>query len=308
MELFGLDLSELAGTAKVWAITTGLRLLVIVIITLIAIRLSRFASNRIIGAVTSAQGDVEGRKRADTLGAVVRNVLAIAIWGAAAMMMVSELGINIGPILAGAGIVGLAVGFGSQQLVQDVISGFFILLDDQVRVGDVVELGGKAGLVENVTLRLTQLRDLSGNVHYIRNGQINVITNMTKEYSYYLFDIGVAYRENVEEVLEVIKQVGAELQDEDEFKDKILEPIEIFGLDQFGDSAIIIKARIKTRPIQQWTVGRAYNLRLKKAFDARSIEIPFPHMTVYMGTDKAGQAPPMNLRLDQNDRERTAGQ
>jgi len=168
-------------------------------------------------------------------------------------------------------------------MVKDVISSFFILLDDQIRVGDVVQIAGKGSLVENINLRMTILRDLAGNVHYVRNGEIDVVTNMTKEYSRYVFDVGVAYREDVDEVIEVIKQVDEDLRNDPQFKDDILEPVEILGLDQFADSAIIIKARTKTKPIKQWAVGREFNKRLKQLFDEKDIEIPFPHITLYMG-------------------------
>jgi small conductance mechanosensitive channel len=215
----------------------------------------------------------------------------------AVIMILGEFGIQIGPILAAAGIVGVAIGFGSQYLVQDVISGFFILLQDQIRVGDVVIIGGKGGLVEKVSLKNTVLRDLSGNVHFIRNGTIDVVTNMTKDFSQYVFEIGVAYRENVDEVIEVAKAVDEDLRNDDEYKDDILEPLEVLGLDKFADSALIIKARTKTRPIKQWRVAREFNRRLKIAFDEKGIEIPFPHVTLYMGEDKKGGAPPMHVKL-----------
>jgi len=190
---------------------------------------------------------------------------------------------------------GLAVGFGAHGLVKDRISGFFILMDNQIRVGDVVQINGRGGLVENINLRITTLRDLAGNVHFVPNGTIDVVTNMTMGYSRYVFEVGVAYREDVEEVIEVLKQVDEELRADPDFADDITEPLEVLGLDQFADSAIIIKARTTTKPIRQWRVGREFNLRLKKAFDRRGIEIPFPHLTVYPGEDKRGQAPPLHV-------------
>jgi len=272
-----------------WFITSGLRVLLIVILTLIALRVARFLSVRIF-MLSRKERDAEFQKRVDTLSSVIRYVLVIGIFLVAAMMVMGELGIEIGPVLAAAGIVGLAVGFGAQSLVQDVISGFFILLEDQIRVGDVVQIGDKGGVVERMTLRMVVLRDLAGNVHFVRNGQIQVVTNMTKEYGRYVFDIGVAYREDVDEVIEVIKGVDEELRSDPKFMDDILEPIEILGLDQFADSAVIIKARTKTKPIMQWAVGREFNKRLKKKFDEKNIEIPFPHMTLYVGQDKEGKS------------------
>jgi len=277
--------------------TSGLRVILIVILTLIALRVARFLSVRIFAL--KKERDIEFQKRADTLSAVIRYVLVMGILIVAAMTVMGELGIEIGPVLAAAGIVGLAVGFGAQNLVQDVISGFFILLEDQIRVGDVVQIADKGGVVERMTLRMVVLRDLAGNVHYVRNGQIQVVTNMTKEYSRYVFDIGVAYREDVDEVIEVVKEVDADLRNDPNFMNDILEPIEILGLDQFADSAVIIKARTKTKPIMQWAVGREFNRRLKKKFDEKNIEIPFPHMTVYMGQDKEGHSPALHVVTNQ---------
>ncbi len=194
-------------------------------------------------------------------------------------------------------MLGVAVGFGAQQLVRDIINGFFILLDDQIRVGDVVDIAGKSGLVETVNLRMTTLRDAGGNVHFVRNGEITVVTNMTKEFSRYVFDIGVAYRENVDEVIRVIQLVDEDMRRDPVFQQDILEPIEVLGLDKFADSAVIIKARTKTRPLRQWAVGREFNRRLKMKFDEMGIEIPFPHMTLYAGVGKDGTAPSLNVNL-----------
>lgn len=290
-----MDTKEILDQVVTWLLSTGLRILVILVILLIAMRISKTLSTRLLGLFIKEDTDLESKKRADTLGSLVKYVISTALGLTAFVMILGELGIEIGPILAAAGVVGLALGFGSQHLVQDIISGFFIILDDQIRVGDVVDTAGHAGLVERVNLRMTVLRDFSGNVHFIRNGQIDIVTNMTKDYSQYVFDIGVAYREDVDEVTEVIKQVDEEMRKDPKFASDILEPIEVFGLDKFGDSALIIKARTKTKPIKQWTIAREFNGRLKKAFDERNIEIPFPHLTLYAGQDKKGQAPPMHV-------------
>jgi small-conductance mechanosensitive channel len=278
-----------------WLLKSGLHILLILVLTLIALKVSKIFSRRLVNIVVRQKEDVEFQKRTQTLVSIVRYVASLGILLVAAMMVLKEFGVEIGPMLAAAGIVGLAVGFGAQSLVKDVISGFFILLEDQIRVGDVVQIAGKGGLVEKINLKTTILRDLSGNVHYVPNGQIDVVTNMTKEFSRYVFDIGVAYREDVDEVMEVIKEVDEELRNDPAFKDDILEPIEIMGLDQFANSAVIIKARTTTKPIQQWRVGREFNRRLKKKFDERKIEIPFPHVTLYMGRDKQGQSPPLRI-------------
>ena len=291
-----MDFSELIQKLVQWLITSGLRVLLIVVLTLIALRVGKFVSTKLL-TFSLKTDDIEFKKRLDTLSSIIQNILFIAITFVAAIVVLGELGVEIGPVLAAAGIVGLAVGFGAQNLVQDVISGFFILLEDQIRVGDVVQIGDKGGVVEKVTLRTVILRDLSGNVHFIRNGQIQVVTNMTKEYGRYVFDIGVAYKEDVDHVIEVIKRVDEEMRNHPDFKDDILEPIEILGLDQFADSAVIVKARIKTKPIKQWGVGREFNRLLKKRFDEEGIEIPFPHVTLYIGQDKQGNLPPLNVSL-----------
>jgi len=278
-----------------WSLTNGLQIVFTLILTLVALKAAKMLSTRLIAVVIRQKEDPEFQKRTRTLGSIIRYVLSIVIIIISSMMVLKKFGIEIAPILAAAGIVGLAVGFGAQSLVKDVISGFFILLEDQIRVGDVVQIAGKGGLVEKINLKTTILRDMAGNVHYVPNGQIDVVTNMTKDFSRYVFDIGVAYREDVDEVIEVIKEVDEEMRNDPEYKDDIIEPIEILGLDQFADSAIIIKARTTTMPIKQWRVGREFNRRLKKKFDERDIEIPFPHVTLYMGQDKQGQAPPLRI-------------
>jgi small conductance mechanosensitive channel len=292
-----MDLSAFMANAKEWVFMTGPSVALVVALAMAALKLAGVVSRRVFTAIAARAKDAEAQKRADTLGSVVKYILGVVIMAVAFMMLLKELGIDIGPILAAAGIVGLAVGFGAQQLVQDVISGFFILLEDQIRVGDVVVLGDKGGIVEKVNLRMTILRDLAGNVHFIRNGQIGTVTNMTKEFSRYVFEVGVAYREDVDEVMEVIREVDEGMRGDPEYSGDILEPIEILGLDKFADSAVVIKARTKTKTMQQWRVGREFNRRLKKAFDERNIEIPFPHSTVYMGQDKAGASPPLNVRM-----------
>jgi small conductance mechanosensitive channel len=259
------------------------------------VKVVRVLTSRLSALFLKKEEDEEAKKRAHTLSSVIRNVLNVVVWIIALMTILGQLGIEIGPLLAAAGIVGIAIGFAGQSLIKDFINGFFILLWDQIRVGDVVQTAGKGGLVESINLKMTVLRDLAGNVHFIPNGNIDVVTNMTKDYSRYVLEIGVAYREDVDEVMDVIKETDEELRKDPQFKNDILEPVEVFGLDKFADSAIVIKARITTKPIKQWSVGREFNRRLKKKFDQRDIEIPFPHMTLYMGEDKQGEAPPMRI-------------
>lgn len=293
-----MNFENLFTAIKAWSVSTGLKILFIILITLVVIKVVRIVSSRASRLFLDKAQDEEDRKRAKTLTSVIRNVLKSIVLVISTMTILGQLGVEIGPLLAAAGIVGLAVGFAGQSLVKDIINGFFILIWDQIRVGDVIQIADKGGLVERINLKMTVLRDLAGNVHYIPNGTIDVVTNMTKEYSRYVFDIGVAYRENVDEVIEVVKEVDKELRNDPAFKEDILEPIEILGLDQFADSAVIIKARTTTKPIKQWYIGREFNRRLKKKFDERDIEIPFPHITLYMGKDKKGESAPLNISME----------
>jgi small conductance mechanosensitive channel len=293
------DFSTILKEVGDWFVSTGLRILLIVIITLIVTKVVKVLSDRMAALLTKQKADVEAKKRANTLASVIRHLATVVILTVAFITILGQLGVEIGPVLAAAGIVGLAVGFGAQSLVKDVINGFFILLEDQIRVGDVVQIAGIGGLVEKVNLKMTILRDLAGNAHYIPNGNIDMVTNMTKDYSRYVFDIGVAYREDVDEVMQVIREVDEELRNDPDFGPDILEPMDILGLDQFADSALVIKARTKTKPIKQWGVAREFNRRLKRKFDEKDIEIPFPHVTLYMGEDKQGQAAPMRIKMKQ---------
>ncbi|MBL7112553.1 MAG: mechanosensitive ion channel family protein [Bacteroidales bacterium] len=284
-----------------WAVTQLPAILILALATFILLRLNKLIIRKlkktIIGRLEDKEEieSTETAKRVETLLNIVRGVIKIVIWTIFIIILLNKLGINIAPILAGAGIIGLAIGFGAQELVRDFISGFFILLENQLRKGDVATINGTGGLVENIQMRTTILRDFSGTTHVFQNGKINTIANMTKTWSAAVFDIGVAYKEDTNFVSGIMKKVGADLQDDQVFKEKILDPIEIFGVDKFADSAVIIKARIKTVPGQQWTVAREYNGRLKKAFDANGIEIPFPHSTIYWGEN----VNPLRLELEQ---------
>ncbi len=222
-------------------------------------------------------------KRADTLTRLVRQAVLIGIWVMAALVILKEVGIEIGPILAGAGVLGLAVGFGAQNLVRDIISGFFFILEDQVRVGDVAVVNGTGGLVEQINLRTIVLRDLEGTVHVFPHGTVNTLSNRTKSWAAYVFDLGVSYRDDVDTVMAIIARVGEEMRKDENYGPLMLDAPEIFGVDRFDDSAVVIKGRIRTKPLQQWQVGREFLRRIKYAFDASGIEIPFPHRTVYFG-------------------------
>lgn len=276
-------------------IPAAFNIIIILVLTLVAMRAARLITARKFRIFKMRKEDIEFQKRAETLGAVIRYILNLTIVSVAIVMILGESGINIAPVLATAGIVGLAVGFGAQTLVQDVIAGFFILLDDQIRVGDVVEIAGKSGLVEKVDLRMTTLRDVSGNVHYVRHGKIDVVTNMTKDFSHFVFDIPVRYCENVDEIIEIVKNVDGDLRKDPAFRDDIIAPIEVMGLDRFEESAVIIRARTTTRPMKQWGVAREFNRRLKMAFDTNNVELPFRQLTLHIGQDKQGRPVPLHV-------------
>ena len=276
----------------------SLRILLIILAAYIGIKLLRVAMNRLEAVLVRASAGTDvvpgaGAKRIRTLMSVLSTVAVGLIWFVVALTTLGQIGINLAPVLAGAGVVGLAVGFGAQSLVKDLVSGFFLILENQIRVGDVAIVNGTGGLVEAITFRTVVLRDLSAVVHVFPNGSINTLSNVTKDWSAYVIDVGVAYKEDTDRVTEVMKDVAAKMLEDPQYGSTMLGPIEIFGVDDFADSAVIIKARLKTRPLEQFTVGREYRRRLKKAFDAAGIEIPFPHRTLYMGE----ASPPFQLLM-----------
>ena len=221
--------------------------------------------------------------RIKTISKLLHWLGTIIILLAVIYMVLEAFGFNLAPLLAGAGIIGLAFGFGGQYLIRDLINGLFILIEGQYRINDVVKINEHGGLVEGINLRITTLRDLAGRVIVIPNGEIKTVVNYTKKYAQALFDIGVAYKENVDQVMDVIKQVGKEMREDKYYGRLILDDLEMFGVDDFGDSQVTIKFRIKTLPIKQWEVSREFKRRLKNRFDELGIEIPFPHRTLYWG-------------------------
>lgn len=240
----------------------------------------------------------EREKRINTLTGIISTILKIVLVFLFVVIVLEKLGVAIGPILASAGIIGLAVGFGAQELVRDMISGFFILLEDQIRIGDAVELNGKWGVVESIELRTIKLRDMSGVVHVFQNGKINTLSNMSKDWSALIVNVGVAYKEKYDHVVEVIAKVGDDMYTKSEFKDIMISPLEISGLNEFADSAIVIRVILKTKPGMQWDTGREFRRRIKEAFDEANIEIPFPHRTVYWGE----KIDPLKLEVEKEDK------
>jgi small-conductance mechanosensitive channel len=236
--------------------------------------------------------------RETTLLTLLRNATTIAILVITLMVALSELGLNIAPLLASAGVLGLAIGFGAQKMVQDIITGVFIQFENAINVGDVVTTGGITGAVEKLTVRSVSLRDLNGVYHIIPFSSVDMVSNFTREFSYHVADMGIAYRENIDEARDAMFEGFEELKADPDEGANIIGDFEWFGVESLGDSAVVMRARIKTLPGKQWGVGRAYNGIMKKIFDARGIEIPFPHQTVYFGENKDGSTTSLRLTRD----------
>ena len=213
-------------------------------------------------------------QRIKTLASVLWTIASGILWFIIVVIVLSQFGVNVGPILAGAGVFGLAAAFGAQHLVRDLVSGFFLLLENQIRVGDMAIINGTAGVVEAVTFRTVVLRDQAAVVHVFPNGTINTLANATMDWSAYVIDIAVYYWEDTDRVTEIMRRVAEDMRNEAEYRRLMLEPIEIFGVDSFTDSAVTIKARFKTQPSHQMTIGREYRRRLKKSFDTEGVEMP----------------------------------
>ncbi len=298
LQAWGLDIfSWFASEAGRFVFGRVIMIALIVGVALVAWEIFGALIERYLAGFGADGKTVTRSQRARTLLPLLRNVFTVVLAIIVTMTVLSELGLNIAPLLAGAGMVGLAVGFGAQTLVKDVITGVFILLEDSIHAGDVVEVAGHSGVVESVTIRTIRLRDVSGTIHTVPFSEVSSIENLTRDFSYAFMEIGVGYREDIDMVITVIEELGAELRADPEFSDRVLEDIQVQGLDRFDDSAVVIRARIKTKPLQQWGVRRAFNLRMKRRFDELGIEIPFPHQTIYFGEDRDGNAPAASVRM-----------
>nr|WP_244964817.1 mechanosensitive channel protein [Halomonas kenyensis] len=244
-------------------------------------------------------GTGEPDARAKTLLTLFRNALAIALITMTAMIVLAEIGINIGPLIAGAGVLGLAIGFGAQKLVQDIITGIFIQVENAMNTGDVVTVGGITGTAERLSIRSVGIRDLAGAYHIVPFSSVDTVSNYMREFGYHVGEYGIAYRESIDEAIVALREAYDELAADDDHKMNIVAPLEVAGVTALGDSSVNIRVRIKTTPGTQWGIGRAYNRLVKLHFDAKGIEIPFPHTTLYFGVGKEGEAPPANVRLMQ---------
>jgi small conductance mechanosensitive channel len=262
----------------------GFILLFAYLCTLAVGRLLRGLRHTIVRMMARAGGapEYELEKRAKTIGGLTRKALFAMIWVIAGLMILKEMNFDVRPLLAGAGLVGVAVGFGAQSIVKDVLGGLFLMMENQVRVNDIAIINGKGGLVEEINLRTIVLRGEDGAVHIFSNGNIQSLSNLTREFSFYVFSISVSYRDDPDAVVAVLKQIGEQLAAEEPYRSAILAPFEIMGVDQLGDSGVLIKARFKTLPARQWLVGREMNRRIKKSFEESHIEIASSTQPVYL--------------------------
>ncbi|MBC7941780.1 MAG: mechanosensitive ion channel family protein [Chitinophagaceae bacterium] len=272
-------------------LVSGLRIVGILIGAWVLIAVAQRAIRGLQRRIASRMDDREAVKRAETLGRVFRYMAAVVISALAVMLVLSELGVSVAPILGAAGVVGLAVGFGAQSLVKDYFTGFFLLLENQIRQGDVVKLGDHAGLVEEVTLRYVQLRDYDGHVHYVPNGSITTVVNMARGHAQAVVDVGVGYATDLDTAMALMQEVAAELRNDPAHAARILAELEMAGVERWADSSVVLRARFRVAPLEQWTVRREYLRRLKNAFDRAGIEIPFPQMTLHVAASQMTSAP-----------------
>ena len=269
-----------------WLLSGGVRVLLYILAGFILIKAVRKIGKRIVRRVEDQDDTTrnERERRADTLVGVLNVTTKVVVWVLIAFMILREFGANLAPLLAGAGIVGVAVGFGAQSFVKDFFNGFLILMENQYRVGDVVKIADRAGLVEQINLRTTTIRDLEGVMHVIPNGQIDVVDNMTFSESRAVIDVGISYNSSMDKAIELIEQIGAEMKADTELGDKIRD-ISILGIERLGGSSVDIRVLLKTDPLQQWSIARKFRYLVKKTFDKEGVEIPFPHQTVYLRTE-----------------------
>ena len=281
-------MTETLKTLTSWLTTSGIKIVGILIGLVILSQMSRWIAKwmeKFVYEKDPLQAS-EAKKRAHTLGNILRHAFLIIITFVAVLMILGELGIQLGPLLATAGIGALAIGFGAQGLVKDLISGFFIILENQYRIGDVIEVAGVSGLVESVSLRKTVLRDLQGKVHTIPNGEIKVVSNFSKEWSRSVLDLGISYRDDIDQIVDLLIRIGKEMESEEPYKSAILEPLQVLGVEKFEESQMVIRMMVKTAPLKQWDVGRELRRRIKIRFDEKGIQLPFPHRVLIWGEPK----------------------
>lgn len=297
MQVDSLALMEITQMRSEWAerfngaalTATGLRILGALLVAWLAFYALKLALRRIERSLGTTPGVVTPQEqRTRTLLSLLRSVGLVIIAVMTVFMVLGAVGVQLAPLLAGAGVVGLAVSFGAQSLVKDVISGLFMLFENQFGVGDVIRIEGVSGAVEKMTLRVVVLRDVHGVVHIVPNGQITKVSNLTRSWARVVLEVGVAYKEDPDRVMEVLRDVGRELHEDPAWQPLLLEPVEVPGIEMFADSAVNIRVMVKTLPLKQWDVARELRRRIKLRFDREEIEIPFPHQKVqFEGTHPA---------------------
>lgn len=280
-----IDIQNIVQAIIPWTMVHGIKIVVILIGAGIFIRIIKIfiekAIRKLIKPDQVAKDPEAEKKREDTLIRIFNSTVSVFIWAVAFMMILSEFGINAGPLIAGAGVMGIAIGFGAQYMIRDFLAGLFIMLENQYRVGDVIEIAGIGGKVEDITLRKTVLRDIDGAVHHVPNGEIKVASNKAQEFSRVHLKIGVAYKEDIDRVSSVLNQVCKEMAEDEQWKDSITKTPEVLGIDDFAESSVVIKVLGETLPLKQWEVARELRKRIKIAFDKENIEIPFPQVSVW---------------------------
>ncbi|MDX1571620.1 MAG: mechanosensitive ion channel family protein [Xanthomonadales bacterium] len=297
-QIWGINLREIVPDPLLGDLTTTLfALLVIGLLAFLAWYAVSTGVRLLFNRLTAGEISNRRAQRIRTLEPLVVSVGRFVIGTLTLLVMLAELGVEIGPLLAGAGVVGLAVGFGAQNLVRDFINGIMVVAEDAAGIGDVVEVAGHKGVVETMNMRIMTLRDLAGIVYTVPYGDITTIKNFTKDFSYALIDVGVAYREDIGEVIDELKNAGERLRQDSELGPKTLEDLEILGVDSLADSAVVIRVRMRVRANERWTIERALRRAFKDAFDAAGIEIPFPHTTLYFGESKQGEPTTANLQV-----------
>ena len=265
-----------------WLLTSGLRIAFIFVVGLIASRWLRVLSARLEKLIAGAAPTEDEAQRARTLTRVSRSTALVTIAITAGLMIMRELGLDIAPLIAGASVIGVAVGLGAQSLISDVIGGFFILLEDQFAVGDSIQVGNIAGGVEKMTLRATFLRDLEGTLHVVPNGEMRIVSNRTKDWSRAVVDLGVAYEEDIGRVVAALGEIGHGFYKDEEFAPLILEEPTVTGVEALGDWAVTVRIMVKTKPGKQWEVARQLRRRIKESFEREGIEMPYPRQEVLM--------------------------
>jgi small conductance mechanosensitive channel len=272
-------------TITAWLTTSGIKIIGIVIGLVILSQISRWSVKWVERLIPEKDPlhAAEVKKRAQTLGNTLRDALWVVFSFVALLMILGELGIQLGPLLATAGIGALAIGFGAQSLVKDVINGFFIILENQYRIGDAIDVAGVSGLVESLTLRRTVLRDLEGRVHIVPNGEIKIVSNLSKEWARSVLDIGISYREDLDRIIALLSRIGKEMESDERFKEVLLEPVQILGVERLGESQLVIRMAVKTAPLKQWEVSRELRKRIKNRFDEEGIQTPYPHRILFWG-------------------------